>query len=173
MVSLVSKERRKELLVQFGAPPIFIENIGHIDELKFRLEDIEGSYFYLPKISNYKILQGLNIIPIYDEGDSFRVFAYNDAVRKIIYFELENDQVYKNYDTNWALLLFDIMFQYFNDDIENGLTIEKFTHVGEQIGFKKSASLFRLLDIPLDEFNKKYNKVEKWKKEITKTLELY
>ncbi|MGD1841012.1 MAG: hypothetical protein ACFB0B_08970 [Thermonemataceae bacterium] len=172
MNKLIPIEERKSELIRFGANKAFVENIGKIDELKYRVENVEGAYFYFPTISNYKILNGLNIIPIYDEGESFRVFGYNDAVQKIFHFELENDEVYKDYGTNWNLLLLDILFQYFNDDVEDGLNIEIFKRVGDQLGFDKSEHLYKLLDIPADEYNEKYEKLDKWKKELAETLEI-
>ena len=117
-------------------------------------------------------MNGLNIIPIYDEGESFRVFGYNELTQKIFHFELENDQIYTDYGTNWNLLLFDIMFQYFEDDIDEKLNIETFKKVGNKLGFDKSESLYKLLDIPLEEYNERYNEIEKWKKEIAKKLKI-
>ncbi len=96
-MKLIPKEERKEKLLQFGAPKPFVDNIGNIEELEFRVEKTDGAYFYLPTIANYKILKGLNIIPIYDEGESFRVFGYTDTIHKIFHFELENDEIYNDY----------------------------------------------------------------------------
>ena len=172
MTNLIPIEQRKSELIKFGANNVFVENIGKIDELKYRVENIEGAYFYLPTISNYKILNGLNIIPIYCEGESFRVFGYNKTVQKIFHFELENDEIYNEYGTNWNLLFLDIMFQYFNDDIENGLNIEKFIKVGNKLGFEKSEALYKLLDISVEDYNKKYNEMEKWKTELAEKLKI-
>ncbi len=148
MKKLIPIEERESELIRFGANQDFIENIGKIEELKYRVENIEGSYFYLPTISDYEILKGLNIIPIYDEGESFRVFGYNNSIQKIFHFELESDQIYTDYGTNWNLLLFDIMFQYFGDEDEEKINIETFKKVGDKLGFDKSESLYKLLDIP-------------------------
>ena len=172
MKKLIPIEERKSELKKFGANEDFVENIGKIDELKYRVENVKGAYFYFPTISNYKILNGLNIIPIYDEGESFRVFGYNDSIQKIFHFELENDEIYNDYGINWNLLLLDIMFQYFNNDIENGLDIIRFKKVGDKLGFKKSETLYKLLDIPVDEYNKKYNELDKWKIELAQKLKI-
>jgi hypothetical protein len=99
-------------------------------------------------------------------------FGYNDSIQKIFHFELENDEIYMDYGINWTLLLFDIMFQYFVDDIEEKLSIETFKKVGDKLGFDKSESLYKLLYIPLDEHNEKYKEVDKWKKEITEKLKI-
>ncbi|WP_299677144.1 hypothetical protein [uncultured Tenacibaculum sp.] len=172
MKKLIPIEERESELLSFGAPKSFIENIGKIPELKFRVEKVDGAYFYFPTISNYQILSGLNIIPIFDEGETFRVFGYNESVKKIFHFELENDQIYTEYGTNWNLLLFDIMFQYFEDDIDEKLNLETFKKVGDKIGFDKSESLYELIDIPLEEYNEKYEELEKWKKEIAEKLKI-
>ncbi|WP_101448645.1 hypothetical protein [Aquimarina sp. MAR_2010_214] len=172
MKKLIPIEERESELIRFGANKDFVENIGRIDELKYRVENVDGAYFYFPTISNYKILNGLNIIPIYDEGESFRVFGYNDSIQKIFHFELENDEVYDNYGTNWNLLFLDIMFEYFNDDIEDELDITKFKEIGEKLGFNKSETLYKLLNIPVDEYNEKYNDLEKWKNELAEKLKI-
>ncbi|MGB0868292.1 MAG: hypothetical protein ACPGSD_01730 [Flavobacteriales bacterium] len=172
MKKLIPTEERKSELIRFGANEKFVENIGNIEELKYRFENVEGSYFYLPTITNYQILSELNIIPIYDEGESFRVFGYNDSIQKIFHFELENDRIYNDYGTNWNLLILDILFQYFNDDIENGLNIELFKKVGDKLGFEKAELLYELLDIPVDEYNEKYNDLDSWKIELTEQLKI-
>lgn len=172
MQKLIPIEQRKSELINFGANQTFVENIGKIDELKYRLESVNGAYFYLPTISDYKILKGLNIIPIFDEGESFRVFAYNDSIQKIFHFELENDQIYNDYGTNWNLLFLDIMLQYFEDEIEQNLNIETFKKVGGKLGFDKSESLFKLLDIPLNEYNEKHKTMGQWKSDLAKKLKI-
>jgi len=172
MKKLIPIQERESELIRFGAPKSFIENIGNIPELEFRVEKVDGGYFYIPTISNYEILNELNIIPIYDNGESFRVLGYNDFTQKIFHFELENDQIYNDYGTNWNLLFLDIMFQYFNDDIEGGLDIETFKKVGEKLGFDKSESLYKLLDIPVDEYNEKYDRLKEWKNELAEKLKI-
>jgi len=172
MKKLITKDLRQIELLKLGAPQIFVENIGKIEELKYRVENVDGAYFYLPTLSEYKILENLNIIPLFDEGNNFCVVAYNDNVKKIIRFELENDKIYKDYGFNWQLLFFDIMFQYFEDQIDDHLSIVKFISVGNKIGFQYSDRLFHLLNLPVEEYNIKYENVEIWKKEIAKELKI-
>ena len=172
MRKLIPIEERESKLIKFGAHKDFIKNIGKIDELKYRVESVDGAYFYFPTLANYEILSGLNIIPIYDEGETFRVFGYNESIQKIFQFELENDKIYRDYGTNWKLLLFDIMFQYYEDDIEGTLNIKTFKKVGDKIGFNKSESLYKLLDIPLEDYKERYNEIEKWKNEIAEKLKI-
>lgn len=170
MIKLIPKEERKEALIKFGAPRVFIENIGKIEELKFRVEEVKGAYFYFPTIKEYQILRGLNIIPIYDEGETFRVFGYNDNTRKIFHFELENDEVYTDYGSNWDLLLQDIMFEFHNDEMYDGLNLETYKKVGKQLGFKHAEHLFRLLEISDEEYDRKYNELSTWRVEIAREL---
>ena len=131
---------------------------------------MDGAYFYLPTLSEYKILENLNIIPLFDEGNNFCVVAYNDNIKKIIRFELENDKIYKDYGLKWQLLFFDLMFQYFEDQIDDHLNIEKFISVGNKIGFQHSEQLFHLLNLPVEKYNVKYENVEIWKKKSLKRV---
>lgn len=93
-------------------------------------------------------------------------------IKKIIRFSLENDSIYKDYGLNWNMLLLDIMFQYFEDQIDNDLFLEKFTDIGKQIGFEYSETLFHLLNIPIEDYNDKYENVELWKQEIAEKLKI-
>ncbi len=173
MISLVPKERRESELLKFGAPPQFVKNIGEIDELKFSVENVDGAYFYLPTISNYKILKDLSIIPIYDCGESFYVFGYGNEIKKIFHFELEHDEVYDDYGTNWQLLLFNTMFNYFEIAIDDDdFSVKQFKSVGEKLGFDKSESLYKKLDIPLSYYNLKYQELDNWKLEIAQQLNI-
>ncbi len=70
------------------------------------------------------------------------------------------------------MLLLDIMIEYFEDNTDENFNIELFKKVGENLGFKKSEALYKLLDIPLDEYNEKYEEIEKWKKEIAENLKI-
>jgi len=171
MKNLIPKERRHDELIRFGAPKEFIENIGKIQELKYNVENVDGAYYYLPTIADYNILKGLNIIPIYDEAESFTMFGYNDDEQKIFHFELENNQIYREYGTNWSLLLFDIMFQYFENNIDD-INSKAFLEVGKKIGFIKAEQLFKLLNVPSDKYPENYSQIQKWKKELVKKLKV-
>ncbi|GAA4113354.1 hypothetical protein GCM10022393_12290 [Aquimarina addita] len=172
MKKLIPKEERIHELLKFGAPRLFVENIGKIPELEFRIEPVEGAYFYLPTISNYEILKGFTILPIYDEGESFYVLAYTNTIQKIIHFELENDKVYDDYKLNWNLLLMDILIQYFEDTIDDEITMHQFKKVAEQLDFCNAEQLFNLLNCPIDEYNAKNEEQEKWRIEIAKELKI-
>ena len=173
MMRLIPRDLRITELSKTGIPEVFLENIGKVDELMSRIEDVEGAYFYLPQISNYKILESFNVVPIFDEGEIFCVFLYNENIKKIIRFSLENDSIYKEYGLNWNLLLFDIMFQYFEDQIDNGLSLEKFINVGNKIGFEYSEKLFRLLNIPIKDYNDKSENIDLGKQKLAEELKIF
>ncbi|WP_289663804.1 hypothetical protein [Flavobacterium panacagri] len=172
MTQIISKENRKNALLNFGFPKEFIENIGKIPELAYRVQDAEGAYFYLPTILNYTILNGKRIIPIYGSGESFWVLIDDNESQKIIKFELECDQIYIDYGNNWELLLMDIMIEYFDDHIDDEISIEKFQLVANKIGFSKAQALFKLRNLSIDEYNAKYEDMELWRNEIAQELKI-
>ena len=163
MKKLISKEERIVELLRFGFPEVFIENIGNITELSGRVENVDGAYFYLPKISNYQILNNQSITPIFDSGESFYVLATNDNSARILHFELENDEIYTDYGKNWKLLLMDIMSTYFDDKIDDYITVAQFVDVGSKIGFKEAEGLFKLKNLALEDYNARYDDHEKWR----------
>lgn len=169
---LISKEDRQAALLDFGFPEIFIRNVGKIPELAYRVADVEGAYFYLPGILHYSILEGCTLVPIFDCGESFYVLALKEGRGRIIHFELENDQVYSDYGHNCALLLMDIMIQYFDDHIDDDLSPEQFTKVAGQLGFIQAETLFTLRNLPIDKYNDKYEDHEAWRLEIAKSLHI-
>jgi len=172
MINLVPIENRKQELLNFGFPKAFIDNIGNIAELRSRVENVDGAYFYLPQISNYKILKDQTVIPIFDSGERFCVLIGNDEVKRIICFELENDEIYNDYGENWRMLLMDIMIQYFDDQIDNDISMERFVSVGEKIGFQESRQLFNLRNLPIDVYNAKFEDQDTWRLEISKELKI-
>lgn len=172
MTSIIPKENRVKELLNFGIPEVFVENIGNIPELKYRIEDVEGVYFYLPSILNYRILSGKRIVPIFDCGESFTVLIMDNEVEKIVRFELENDHIYTDYGTNVDLMLMDIMIDYFDDHIDDEIDLEKYISVGLRIGFKKSEGLFHLRNLSIDDYNSKSIDMDKWRLEIAKELHI-
>ncbi|KPH13375.1 hypothetical protein [Chryseobacterium sp. ERMR1:04] len=172
MTSIISKENRVKELLNFGIPEVFLGNIGNIPELKYRIEDVEGAYFYLPTVLNYKILNGKRIVPIFDCGESFTVLIIDNEVEKIINFELENDHVYTDYGSNVNLMLMDIMTEYFDDHIDDEIDLEKYISVGSRIGFNKSEDLFHLRNLPIDDYNSKSEDMDNWRLEIAKELNI-
>ncbi|KFE97625.1 hypothetical protein [Chryseobacterium luteum] len=172
MTYIIPKENRIKELLNFGLPKIFIENIGNLEELKYRVEDVDNAYFYLPTILDYEILNGKRIVPIFSCGESFMVLILDNETEKIIYFELENDQVYKDYGRNIDLMLMDIMINYFDDHIDDEIVLGKYISIGERIGFEKSKELFQLRNLSIDDYNSKAENIENWRIEIAKELKI-
>jgi hypothetical protein len=169
---LVSPDKRISELRKFGIPEKFLGSIGNIKQLEFSVEKPDSAYYYLPKVSHYRILKDLQIVPIYDCGHLFYVLAYDDNEGRIIKFELEQDQIYRDYRMNWNLLLLDIMINYFDIAIERSLTVDQFQDVGEQVGFSMSKQLYNLLNLPEDELVLKISDTEKWRMEIAVELKI-
>ncbi|MNK47924.1 hypothetical protein D3C87_667480 [compost metagenome] len=172
MTEIIAKEERIKELLNFGLSKVFLENIGNIPELKYRIENVDGAYFYLPTILNYKILHGKRIVPIFDCGESFTVLLIDSEIEQIIEFELENDQVYKDYGNSVDLMLMDIMIDYFDDHFDDEIDLEKYISIGSRIGFDKSADLFHLRNLPIHDYNSKSENIENWRIEIAKDLKI-
>jgi len=101
MKNLIPKDLRQIELLKLGAPQIFVENIGKIEELKYRVENVDGAYFYLPTLSEYKILENLNIIPLFDEGNNSCVVQSIENFKKVIRLDLEIAKFTKNNAFTW------------------------------------------------------------------------
>ncbi|ALU26727.1 MULTISPECIES: hypothetical protein [Myroides] len=170
MTEIVAKESRVKRLQDFGLPQVFIENIGNIEELEFRVESEDSAYYYLPSILNYDILVGKEVTPIFCCGVSFTVLLQENDDERIVYFELECDEIYRDYGTNVELLLMDIMIEYYDDTVEDGVSLEDFIQVGNKIGFAKSEELYRLRNLSVEEYNEKYEDVDGWRIEIAEAL---
>ncbi len=172
MTKIISKEERVKELLDFGFPKVFIENIGDIPELQYRVGNTDGAYFYLPTLLNYKILRGKKIVPVFDCGESFTVLIIDHESEHIIKFELENDEIYIDYEKNVDLLLMDIMIDYFDDHIDDEIDLDHYISTGSKIGFKKSEDLFHLRNLPIYEYNSKSEDVENWRIEIAEKLKI-
>ena len=167
---LVQPEFRNDDLIRFGAPAQFVKNIGRTNLLGARVENTDAAYFYIPMILNYQILQGKHVVPIYCEGESFYVLVHSGGEGRIIFFELENDEVYRDYCLNWGLLQMDILFQYFDDNAEKGVDLKVFLEIAQQLGFEKGEELYKKLNITDEEYNLKFPELENWKEEIAISL---
>ncbi len=169
-MNLVSRENRDKELLKYSIPKNFLENIGEIESLKFQVEKPESLYSQLPYISNYKIIKDKTIIPIFERGESFYVLTIDELISRIIYFELENDEVYRDYGMNWELLLLDIMIDYFDFAVDDELMIDEFVEIGNMLGFSKSKELFELRNLSIEDYNKKFENDKNWRKEIAQEL---
>ncbi|MDM1067120.1 hypothetical protein HXZ88_16060 [Myroides odoratimimus] len=101
---------------------------------------------------------------------SFTVLLQENDDERIVYFELECDEIYRDYGTNVELLLMDIMIEYYDDTVEDGVSLEDFIQVGNKIGFAKSEELYRLRNLSVEEYNEKYEDVDGWRIEIAEAL---
>lgn len=169
---LTPRPARNEELRKHRIPEGLLKNIGKIKELKYRVEGVENSYFYLPTINEYEILKDKIVTPIYDSATSFWALIKSKNEKKIISFEIEYDEIKVDYKMNWDLLLLDIMIQYFDDEIDSVLSLEKFTEVGNKIGFNKSKELFKLRNLSAEEYNLKFREDKNWRIEIAKELDI-
>ena len=169
-MKLVPKEHRVEMLLKFGIPQSFVENIGKVVELEFMVEPPDGAYFYFPTITDYKIIADSTITPIYDCGETFHALVCQGNASRIIYFELEQDEIYKDYGLNWQLLLMNIMIEYFDSAVEDGISEDAFCLVGSKIGFSKSKELFWLCNVSVEEYNHQLADGSRWRMEIAQKL---
>jgi hypothetical protein len=169
---LISTENRDQKLLENGIPKDFLENIGKVDELKYSVEIPEGAYFYLPTISKYQILKDSEVTPVYVCGETFFVLSIKNGKNRIIKFELENDEIYRDYGLNWDLLILEIMIDYFDFAIDDEISVDKFETVGQKIGFSQSKELFNLRNLEIEEYNSKFNDDKKWRMEIAEELKI-
>jgi hypothetical protein len=111
-------------------------------------------------------------VPIFSCGESFTILVFDNETEKIVYFELENDQIYKDYGKNVDLMLMDIMIEYFDDHIDDEIILKNYISVGSKIGFEKSEELFQLRNLPIDDYNLKSYDMENWRIEIATELKI-
>lgn len=64
------------------------------------------------------------------------------------------------------------MIEYFDDHIDDEISIEKFQSVANKIGFSKAEALFKLRNLSIDEYNEKYEDMELWRNEIAQELKI-
>ncbi|QWX82525.1 hypothetical protein H0I23_08540 [Cellulophaga sp. HaHaR_3_176] len=171
MKKLIPREERNEKLISCGIPEQFLSSIGNIDELDFMVEDPKGAYFYFPTM-DYKIFSGFEVTPIFNCGEEFYALFEKNDIRKIVRFELENDEIYSDYGLNWNLLLMDILWRYFDLALEEDDSMSLFCSVGKRLGFLYSEKLYQCLNIPSDEISIKLENKKKWKIEVAEKIKI-
>ena len=67
----------------------------------------------------------------------------------------------------------DIMTEYFDSAVEDGISENAFCSVGSKIGFLKSKELFRLRNLSVEEYNLKFADEDEWRTEIAQKLEIW
>lgn len=169
---LTPMKNRYEMLLKNGAPKKFLDSIGEVEELECLVENPNKAYSYIPKISNYKIISNFEVTPIYGCEETFVVLLSKNENSKIIKFELESDEIYKDYGLNWDLLLLEIMIDYFDFTIDDEISIAEFESVGNKIGFKHSKELYELRNLDTKEYNDRLDDDEAWREEIAQKLKI-
>ncbi len=148
-MKLVPSEKRIEKLLEAGFDPTFLETIDHSSQIDFNLQSVitfpEGAYYYLPTISEYAIFEGYEVIPIGDvsQGDSFFTLLSNNLEQKIIYSEIEQDEIYLNFGMNFKLFSAHLLINYYElmDDIhfeQPEVALNIIAEMGEILGLDKS-----------------------------------
>jgi len=147
---IIEKEARRNKLIDNGVLPAFldaIDNISEFEDLEFIVKYPDSAYWYLVDIyPNYEILKGYDVTPIYDgnNGDTFYVLLTNNDETRFVHFELENDEIYKDYGNNFMLMFIDFLISYY--ELADRTSITTLIGYGEKMGFPKSAQLFNALD---------------------------
>ncbi|MDF1698228.1 MAG: hypothetical protein P1U56_20435 [Saprospiraceae bacterium] len=166
---IVSKENRKEKLLQIGVPEAFLktlENIQNESELSCMIKEPDDFYYYIDSIyQNYKCIKDYNIVPIFDgdNGDKFYVYLFNDEEQKFAHFELENDELYSDHGTSFDLMLANLLIDLY--ELAEELSISELTKKGEMIGAKFSKQLFKQLVVAEEKNLRSSNELDKkWRK---------
>lgn len=147
---IIEKEKRRDKLLEYGVPATFldaIDNTKEFDDLEFIVKYPDIVYWYLSDILPiYEILQGYDVTPIYEggNGDTFYVLLSNANETRFVHFELENDEIYDDYGSNFMLMFVDFLIYYYESADET--SIETLTGYGKKMGFPKSAELFKSLE---------------------------
>ena len=146
---IIEPENRRAKLESVGVPAAFLDAIDSPEQFKgleFIAQKPEGTYFYLPDIyEDYDCLQGYDITPIYEgsNGDTFHVHFSNEHESKFVHFELEQDEIYDDFGSNFMYMLADLLIEYFEFDPDLGT--EAFILYGEAMGFPNASQLFNAL----------------------------
>lgn len=147
---IIPLEQRAEVLLRAGVPPAFLaamDKLESLAKLRFCISRPDGAYHYVPQIADgYKSLKGWDITPVCDgsNGDVFYVHMARGGESRFAHFELEVDEIYDDYGTNFQRMLADLLIDYYEFDDEAELA--GLIAVGDQLGFVNSAGLFKALD---------------------------
>lgn len=149
-MNLIEERRRKEILLQFGFYESFLDVVDDVESIDYKLSYVmnypEGAYYYLPTIENYSIYKGYNVVPICDsgQGDSFYTLLFNDSYRKIIYNEIEQDEIYADFGLNIDALIAKVLIGYYelmdeDEVLDREMTLRKIKELGEKLGIEEEA----------------------------------
>jgi hypothetical protein len=141
---ITPKEHRRDKLLSHGVPIAFLDAIETppAEDLEFILRFPDAAYFYLPTIqSAYSILRGYDITPIFDgsNGDTFWVLLSNTSEFRFVHFELEQDEIYDDYGTNFMLLLADMVIRFY--EFADELNESQIAEAARSMGFPQADEL--------------------------------
>jgi hypothetical protein len=146
---LTTPENRIAKLKAADVPEEFLqalENLNAFGDFQFVIQTPEASYFYLPTICDtYRCLLGWEVTPICNggNGDVFYALLSSEQKSKFVYFELENDEIYGDFGSNFLGLLAHLLI-YFYEFSE--LPVNDLTVFGERMGFRNADALFQALE---------------------------
>ncbi|MGJ8685754.1 MAG: hypothetical protein ACSHWW_14075 [Nonlabens sp.] len=174
-MNLIEDSKRKEVLLQFGIPRVFLDAIDNIKTIDSKLTSCinypKGAYYYLPKIANYSIYKGYNVVPICDsgQGDSFYLLLYNNTEQKIIYNEIEQDEIYANFGLNINAVITTILIEFYalmdDEEVEDrNKVLKKIADLGYELCVERKYSIKTMERIFQAEDNDedRYNNSRKW-----------
>ena len=144
---ITSEDIRRDKLISAGVPSEFldaIENPSEFTDLEFLFQYPKSFYWYYPDIASYECLQGFEVTPIFDgsNGDTFFVMLSKQGERHFAWFELEQDEIYESFGSNFMYLLAYFLIKYYES---TELNLDQLSEYGEQMGFEKSRQLFSML----------------------------
>ena len=146
---IVREDIRREKLLAHGVPSRFLDAVDGASShevFEFIFKYPESGYFYLNTIQNYTILQGYDVTPIYDSlnGDSFWMLLSNSDGARFVHFELEQDEIYDDYGSEFMRMLADLVI--FLYESEDELSIAEVARLSEELGFENAEVFLRALE---------------------------
>ena len=152
---ITPNEKREQKLLEHGVPIGFLQALEKIDnfpELEFIINNQDSAYYYLDDIyEKYDSINNYDITPIFcgNNNDTFYVLLTNESTIRFVFFELEQDEIYTDYGSNFMPMLVDLLVMYY--EFAEDLKIEELKNIGTKMGLKSSNELFN--DLENDDWN--------------------
>lgn len=146
---LTNPENRIAKLKAAGVSDQFLqalEDLHEFGDLKYVIQPPEAAYFYLPSVcDSYGCLSGSEVTPVFEgsNGDVFYVLLSTNRESKFVYFELENDEIYGDFGSNFLGLLAHLLIEFYEF---SELSVSELTVLGERMGFENAEALFQALE---------------------------
>ena len=142
---ITPEENRRIKLIENGVPKLFldaIDNVTDFEDLEFVFQYPEALYHYYKNIKEYSILQNYELTPIFEgsNGDYYFVLLSNSEDKKFVTFELEHDEIYSDYGSD-----FKAMFERFFEDytcFAEDLTDEDILSYSKSMGYPEVGKEF-------------------------------